>query len=240
MIIDFNAYVGHWPEHDVNLETAGLPKLMEPAGIDLAVVSDLDTLYDEGHADSISAQSDSRIVHFPIVLPDTDLTKWQGGKVKGIRIFPAYHDWDGKMDALLSNAQQEGWIVHVVLRLRDQRLMIPIKESNDVMMALEPVIEAHPDVKFVLTGATLFDINDRKTLFVRPNVWVETSHIQYVMNGLVKLVDLVGSDHVLFGSNTPFYYTGSNVFRIKHSEISDDAKEQILGLNAETLLQSVR
>ncbi|HEY3298022.1 MAG TPA: amidohydrolase family protein [Armatimonadota bacterium] len=239
MIIDFNAYVGHWPEHDIDLKAAGLPKLMESAGIDLAVASDLDTLYDAGHVDSIAALSDSRIVHFPIVSPGTDLSRWKNGRVKGIRIFPAYHDWS-TLDDLLAQAEQARLVVHVCLRLRDQRLMIPIKESADVMNQLEPAIEAHPGVRFVLTGATLFDIKDRKSLFVRPNVWVETSHIQYVMNGLLKLVDLVGSEHVLFGSNTPFYYTGSNIFRIKHSDTSDEVKDQILWRNAKTLLEEGR
>lgn len=232
MIIDFNAYVGHWPEHDIDLDVAGLQKEMAGGGIDVAVASDLDTLYNVDRADSTAGVSE-KIICFPIVSPETDLSKMAG--VKGIRIFPAYHDW-ADLNSLFDKAEQENWIVHVIFRLRDQRLMIPLKESADIIKQVESAVESHPNVKVVLTGATLFDINDNKNLFIRPNVWIETSHVQYVLNGVLKLVDLVGSDHVIFGSNTPFYYTCSNIFRIVHSDTSDEVKNKILWANAKLLL----
>jgi predicted TIM-barrel fold metal-dependent hydrolase len=52
-----------------------------------------------------------------------------------------------------------------------------------------------------------------------------------------QLVNEAGADRVLFGSDTPLMDPRGQLGKIITADISDKAKEQILGLNAQRLLR---
>jgi len=71
------------------------------------------------------------------------------------------------------------------------------------------------------------------------NVYIDTSSARSLLPGLVEwAVAQVGPDRILFGTDTPLYFTACQRARIDHAELDDDVKRQILRYNAVRLLQS--
>ena len=69
------------------------------------------------------------------------------------------------------------------------------------------------------------------------NVYVDTSSMKSMMSGLVEsAVEMLGADCILFGTDSPLYFTASQKARIEHAEIDDADKRAILFDNAARLL----
>jgi predicted TIM-barrel fold metal-dependent hydrolase len=69
------------------------------------------------------------------------------------------------------------------------------------------------------------------------NVYVDTSSMKSMMSGLVEwAVDALGADRILFGTDSPLYFTASQKARVEYAEIDDTAKRAILFDNAAQLL----
>jgi len=70
----------------------------------------------------------------------------------------------------------------------------------------------------------------------RGNVHVDTSSSFSITSNLLEwAVREVGADKILFGSDTPLYFTPMQRARIDNAELDDDAKRAILRGNAERL-----
>lgn len=98
----------------------------------------------------------------------------------------------------------------------------------------------HPRLKLIvahLFGLELF-IQDN---FKDDNLYFDTSTIQLISNNrLIKAIDFVGVERILFGTDTPYGAKDNikkNINRIKELDISSDAKNLILGLNMKRLLK---
>ena len=98
----------------------------------------------------------------------------------------------------------------------------------------------HPNLKLLvahLFGLELF-IKDN---FKDDNLYFDTSTIQLISNyRLIKALDFVGVERILFGTDTPYgakYNIQKNINRINNLDISSDDKNLILGLNMKRLLK---
>lgn len=98
----------------------------------------------------------------------------------------------------------------------------------------------HPRLKLIvahLFGLELF-IKDN---FKDDNLYFDTSTIQLISNHrLIKALDFVGVERILFGTDTPYGAKDNiqrNINRIKNLDISSDDKNLILGLNMKRLLK---
>ena len=106
MIIDINAYLGHWPFHPLRHRAAGdLITLMDRKDIDQAVVSSLHAILyknsqagNEEMADEIGPHRD-RLIPFATINPtyagwrdDVERCHKELG-MRGIRIYPSYHGY---------------------------------------------------------------------------------------------------------------------------------------------------
>ena len=70
------------------------------------------------------------------------------------------------------------------------------------------------------------------------NVYADTSSARSIFPGLIEWgVKEVGADRLLFGTDTPLYFTAMQRVRIDHAEISETQKRKILRDNAVKLLQ---
>jgi uncharacterized protein len=69
------------------------------------------------------------------------------------------------------------------------------------------------------------------------NVYIDTSSSRSMFSGLVEwAVGEVGRDRLLFGTDTPLYFTASQKARIEYAAIDETAKQAILWDNAASLL----
>ena len=68
------------------------------------------------------------------------------------------------------------------------------------------------------------------------NVFVDTSSAKSIMSGLIEwAVKEIGSERILFGTDTPLYFAPMQRARIDHAAISDIDRQRILSDNATKL-----
>lgn len=242
MIIDFYAHLGYGPGMSADYNPNNLLRLAKAFGIDLTIASDLACAF--GDKKIVHEPLPDGLIRFASVGPTSDLDELASDpSVKGIRIYPTYQPWDfdaPEATKLLSHAQNRGWIVQICLRLQDPRVLPQTVTSAAVLASLDRLVESLPNAKFVVSGANYAEIKANPAPFGRANVWTDISHLQHPINSLPKLLDIVDSSRVLFGSNAPIFYPYMAVFRVLHSPISDEDRERILWKNARELLGDVQ
>jgi uncharacterized protein len=103
-----------------------------------------------------------------------------------------------------------------------------------------PAIEAHPHVQFVLGHAGARDVADAITAAQRfPNVWLEVAGQGATQ--LAAIVDTVGPERVLFGSDWPFYPLAATLAKVLLvTEGRPAARSAILRDNAERVFAAAR
>ncbi|MDJ0866375.1 MAG: amidohydrolase family protein [Myxococcota bacterium] len=108
-----------------------------------------------------------------------------------------------------------------------------------LMRHYEGALRAFPEVPFVLGHAGARDVADAIPLARRyPNAWLDI-HGQGVSR-LAELIDRVGSERLLFGSDWPFYHLASSLAKVLlATEGRPDVRRAILHGNADRLLARV-
>lgn len=240
MMIDISTHVGVWQEQHVNFDVADLLRLMDSSGIKTAVVSDLGVISGESSVDSSRLAENSRLIHFRGVSPGMDVSLIKNhGAIHGLTVYPTYQPWDFASDEwndLISLARQECLPIHVYLRFRDPRVLAQSVSSETVLNSLNVMMQGNLDVRLLISGANIYDVQSNIDLFKQDNVWMDTAHLQHPMNSLSKLLALIGDQSIMYGSNSPFYYPYCEVFRIENADISEDTKRRILSENAKAFL----
>ena len=100
---------------------------------------------------------------------------------------------------------------------------------------VQPLLEAFPEVDFVVDGA-----NHEAAAMIRlmerfGRLHLGTSCFQEPF-GMETLVEAVGHDRVLFSTGLPIQYPACALARVEMAEISNEAKDAILGGNAARLM----
>ncbi len=121
----------------------------------------------------------------------------------------------------------------------DLPLFIHLYSDNEVTKIIG-YKRKHPRLKLIvahLFGLELF-INDN---FKDDNLFFDTSTIQLISNfRFKKAIDCVGTDKILFGTDSPYGAKDNirkNIDRISNLDISSKDKDLILGLNMKRLLK---
>ena len=106
-----------------------------------------------------------------------------------------------------------------------------------VMRNYEPMLKRFPDVNFVLGHAGARDVADAVPLAKRyPNAWLEI-HGQGITS-LHELIEAVGSERMLFGTDWPFYHLASALAKVLVvTEGKPDVRRAILSGNADRLFR---
>lgn len=135
-IVDANAYVGEWPFYPFDADVDDLLERMDANGVDQAVVSSLEAVFyrDPQHGnrklvDDIEGHDD-RLIPFATIDPtfpgwEDDLrTCIEDLEMRGVRLLPAYHDYDldaPEAQTLLERCAEFDVPVMIVPALEDQR-----------------------------------------------------------------------------------------------------------------------
>ena len=140
MLLDINAYVGQWPFKRLRDNTcASLLERMNEFGVDMSVISSLngifyknaqssnEELYEEMRSDR---RYGDRFIPFAVINPiyagwrDDIRTCCDKMGMKGIRLYPLYHDYEGNDPSLIelvNIARDRGLVVAFSLRMVDSR-----------------------------------------------------------------------------------------------------------------------
>src|SRR5690606_28359003 len=137
MLIDMNAYVGHWPFMQLKYKNCeGLLERMNRFGVDKSVISNLNGIFykntqsanEELHSEiNSNRRFKDRFIPFAVINPiyagwkdDLDTCVKMG--FKGLRLYPTYHDYeitDPQCIALVSRARDLNMPIAFTMRMED-------------------------------------------------------------------------------------------------------------------------
>lgn len=241
MLIDVNAWIGHWPFKQLTGNTCeGLLKKMDRYGVDQAVVTNLNGIFykntqsaNEELYNDIQSKSryKNRFLPFGVINPVYGgwkkdlLTCVQEFGMKGIRVFPNYHDYaidEPALIELVKMARDHNVVVALTMRMVDSRQRSWMDLPHEwALKDYLPLLQAVPDARYLfLNLSTNMSVTPaEETLLMNSNILFDTSgrHIAHFDNFYKR----VGAHRVAFGSHYPVldYLTG--LLRIESSQAAD-------------------
>ncbi|MGV3640639.1 MAG: amidohydrolase family protein [Adhaeribacter sp.] len=267
MLIDINAYVGHWPFQQLQYNTCEkLLKRMNQFGVDVSVISNLNGIFykntqsanEELHEEIRSNKRfRDRFIPMAVINPiyagwredfDTCIAKMG---MKGLRLYPQYHDYEVTDPAcieLVKRARDKGVPVGLALRMVDSRqrswmdidyvVGTPKPEWN--LKNYLPLIRQVPDAKYIIHNlANAARLNEAETELVKKtDLLIDTSGRAITDMG-AELVKY-GQEKFAFGTHSPILDYVSAQLRIESlrpGEADEKTKELLRSGNARRLLK---
>jgi predicted TIM-barrel fold metal-dependent hydrolase len=266
MLIDINAYVGHWPFMQLKYNTCELlGQRMDKFGVDVSVISNMNgifykntqsanqELYDELKA---SKRYKNRLIPFAVINPiyagwrqdmETSINKLG---MKGIRLYPKYHDYemtDPSLIELVKRTRDMNIPVTFDYRMVDSRqrswmdidyvAYTPKPEWS--LKDIFPIIKEVPDAKYMVLNVTnSISLNkEDEVIFKKANVLMDTSG--RTLNSIGDLLKTQGKERFAFGTHSPIldYLTGLlRIESLRESEADAATKELLRSGNAKKFL----
>jgi predicted TIM-barrel fold metal-dependent hydrolase len=128
------------------------------------------------------------------------------------------------------------------------RLVLEYAESNNLTMLchgfplpkkIEEAAREYRNVNFIIAHCGSWNMREESEALSAakhvPNIYVDSSGSIEWYGAFEKVVDKVGSDKILFGSDFPWCNLAFMIGRILFARIPDEDKRKILGLNAKKL-----
>ncbi|MBM3500377.1 MAG: metal-dependent hydrolase [Armatimonadetes bacterium] len=256
MLIDTNAYLGHWATRQLRYATPdGLLALMDRAGIDLACVSSAAAvLYKDCHrgneelAEAVAGHRD-RLIPFAVLNPAyagwrRDLA-WCRDVLgaRGLRLYPAYHAYgltDPRCTELVAAAAEANLLVSIPVRQVDHRQRHWLVDASDVPLSdIAALVAAHPDARFIVLEGAGYLGSDlvRRAGELPANYWLEISRPDAVYTDEIGgLLRTLGAERLVFGSGIPFKYPEPATLRLEVMRASEAEKDLIRSGNIGAML----
>ncbi|MDP3468417.1 MAG: amidohydrolase family protein [Daejeonella sp.] len=266
MLIDINAYVGHWPFMQLKHNTCdALHERMNKFGVDISVISNLNGIFYKNTQSAneelfgeikSKAKFRDRFIPFAVINPiyagwrdDLDFCINKFG-FKGVRIYPKYHDFeilDPACIELVKRVRDYGLPVAFNFRMVDsrQRSWIDTAYVKDNVIRewnfknILPIIKAVPDAKYmILNFANAAALNaEEMTLVKNADLLFDTSG--RTITNMSDFLKIYGFDKFAFGTHSPIldYLTGLLRIESLGQEEADDALKEMLRFgNAKKIL----
>jgi len=256
MLIDANAYLGHWATRQLRHNTPdGLLALMDRAGIDAACVSSAPAiLYQDcqrGNEELAEAVAHHRERLIPFAVLNPAYAGWRRDLAwccdalgaRGLRLYPAYHNYrlsDPRCMDLVSEATRAGLLVSLPVRQVDHRQRHWLVDAPDVPLSdIAALVAAHPDARFIVLEGAGFLGSDlvRRVADLPANYWLEISRPDAVYTDEIgALLNALGAERLVFGSGIPFKYPEPATLRLEVLRASEAEKDLIRSGNLNCLL----
>ncbi|MBM3475340.1 MAG: metal-dependent hydrolase [Armatimonadetes bacterium] len=254
MLIDTNAYLGHWATRQLRHNTPdGLLRLMDRAGIDMACVSSAAAILykncqrgNEELAEAVAAHRD-RFIPFAVLNPA--YAAWQRDLAwcrevlgaRGLRLYPAYHGYrlgDARCRELVTAA--DGLVISIPVRQVDYRQRHWLVDAPDVPLAdIAALVAAHLEARFVILEGAGYLGSDlvKRATELPANYWLEISRPDAVYSDEIGgLLKALGAGRLVFGSGIPFKYPEPATLRLEVMRASEADKDLIRSGNLSALL----
>jgi len=266
MLIDINAYIGHWPFMQLKHNTCeALIERMNKFGVDISVISNLNGIFykntqsaNEELFEEIRSKAKfrNRFIPFAVINPiyagwrdDLDVCISKYG-FKGVRIYPKYHDFeilDPECIELVKRVRDYGLPVAFNFRMVDsrQRSWIDTAYVKDNVIRewnlrnILPIIKAVPDAKYmILNFANAATLNaEEMALMKNTDLLFDTSG--RTITHMSDYLKTYGNDKFAFGTHSPIldYLTGLlRIESLSPEEANDTQKEMLRSGNAMKIL----
>ena len=264
-----SGYTGHWPFRNLRGNTlVDLLGRMNRYGVDMTIVSNLNAIFyvdaqignEELHHELVSnAALKDRFIPFATINPI--LPWWKESLaicqeeygMKGIRIFPVYHDYgltDDRCIEMVEAARDRGMPVAIPLRMTDlrERSWLDVDRAlsyNDIA----DVVRHVPDAQVMILDARVTDDQevtsaDSLDVLKKADVLFDTSRGSGVpvkgpnSESLRYLLEHFGAERIAFGTETPFVDYCSPFFRLGVFEaLTEREKELVWSGNVRRVLK---
>lgn len=260
MLIDSNAYIGHWPFRQYEYGTPeALSGRMKEYGTDRSVVSSLNGVFYKNTQNaneelyqalrSKKAYSE-RFIPFAVINPiyggwrdDFEVCSTTMG-MKGIRLYPKYHGYDITNPAcieLVKMSRDKGLPVVFSLKMVDRRTSSWIDIDKEWSLKdIVPIVRAVPDAKYMIVNvASGTVLNDEDTaLFKKADLLMDSSGRN--MLDWPDLFKRFGVDKFCFGTHSPIfdYFTGLlRIESLRENEADENTKELLRSGNLKRFLK---
>jgi uncharacterized protein len=260
MLVDVNAYVGHWPFLQLQNNTCeGMLGRMDRFGVQLSVISNLNGIFYKNAQsankelyDELRSKKAFRDRFLPFAVINPIYAGWKDDLetciktygMRGVRLYPHYHDFsldDPACIELVKTVRDLGLPLALSLRMVDnrQRSWMDIDKEwalKDVM----PIIRAVPDANYLLVNvANSVSLREEDTALLQTaNVLMDTSG--RALTNLAGLMSIVGKNKFAFGTHAPVldYLTGLlRIESMRDHEADPKTKELLRSGNAMKFLK---
>ncbi len=236
MIIDVNAFLGHYPFRSLRFNTA--PKLlglMDCHGIDRAVVSSLHAVFyrdaHQGNVELVEETASNRDRLIPVATINPRYVGWrqdlkqaiEDWKMKAVTLVPAHHGYslnDEYGQAALAEIAEYNVPVVLTQRLEDrrQRHHWDIAEDLDLKTLLETA-RRHPGLKFMLSNWIGLDGPRLVDVGLKGRCLLDFARLHVILlKDVPKLIASLGVEAIAFGSHMPFDYVGPSLVKLANLE----------------------
>lgn len=256
MILDANAWLGHYPFRPVPDPTPdGLLALMDRHRIDKAVVANLHSVfYRDAHAGNAElarwvGPHGDRLIPAATLNPtfpgwQDDLRQcreWWG--MRGLRLFPTYHRYSlaaPECLELVRAAAAAGMYLAIPLRLEDRRQRHWLDPTEEVgLPEIAALSRACPEAELLVLEALGVESSPfvRDPALAGARVCFEFSRMATVLQGTIPtLIERLGPARLVFGSGMPLKTGGPAVLKLELLEVPAAVREQLAYGNMERLL----
>jgi uncharacterized protein len=260
MIIDVNAYLGHYAFRRLRHNTAdALLKLMDARKIDRAVVSSASAITyrnaqsgNEEVDGEVKAHRD-RLIPFAVINPtyagrEDDLKAChEGFGMRGLRLYPGWHNYrlsDPRCLDLVRAAAARGLVVSIPIRVEDHRQRSWLVDVPDVPLDdVAALVRACPEARFLLLNGIGYVRSPlgRGGGGLPDNYRIEISRLTALLDDEIgALVQSLGPGRIVFGTGMPFNYPDPALVKLEVLTASPEQKERIAWRNAAEWLPGER
>jgi len=247
-VIDMHGHCGSWERTTTPLKSPeAFVRSMDRCGIDAFVMSSFAAVHGETRAGNKEAadwvaEFPDRLYAYVVVNPNdpegslADVTRYlrEGSNFVGL-----------KLHCYLHGAQ---------LHDRGYAKCLAFSNENDLPVLVhgggkddwDGICLQYPNANFIMAHACLWDGVDPegRALFERvgttPNLYVDVCGSAAYRGSLRKLIDLVGADKILYGSDFPLFDFAWELGRVTLADITDEEKRLICGDNARRIFKRIR
>jgi hypothetical protein len=238
MIVDVNVSLGSWPFRDFSVDSAEkLNRCLKKLHIGQAWVrSSRAAFLTDTEVDNEKLRCKLKSYPDLIAVPTVNpvLSQWKKSARDSviINIYPSYHRYrvdSREICQLAEKLVKKKGILLITMRMEDSRGMHPDCFIPDVPVeGIKFIADKYPELKIICLNATVFEME--KLLDEKPNIYCDTA---YAESGdtIKNIIDKVDYSKIIFGSHTPFFYTGAELMKIEYSAVSSQVKKRILHCN---------
>jgi predicted TIM-barrel fold metal-dependent hydrolase len=260
MIIDVNAYLGHYAFRRLRHNDAeSLLRLMDARRIDRAMVSSAAAITYR-NAQSGNEELDAevkahldRLIPFGVINPayagwedDLRICVHDFG-FRGLRLYPNWHRYalsDASCLELVHAATEANLIVAIPIRVEDPRERSWLVDVPDLSLAdVTALVKSCPQTRFLILSGFGFRNSPlgRNSSGLPVNYSIEISRLTALLDSEIGfLVNELGADRIVLGTGMPFSYPDPALLKVDVLAASREQKEQILGGNAARMLEAKR
>jgi predicted TIM-barrel fold metal-dependent hydrolase len=252
MILDVNAYLGHFAFRQLRHNTAGsLLGLMDAKRIDQAVVSSASAItYRNAQAGNEEVAAEvkghrDRLIPFAVINPfyagwrdDLKICHEDFG-MAGLRLYPKWHNYSLSAPCcleLVNAATERGLVISIPLRAEDNRQRSWLVNVPDVPLdEIVGLVKACPKARFILLNGLGYARSPlgRADSGLPSNYAIEISRLSALLdNEIGQLITNLGADRLMFGSGMPFSYPDPALLKLEVLNASSDDRQKISWQNA--------